>query len=220
MNNHADLRAALNQRMEPKQTSVQPFLAVCMPAMDFIHTTLLTDMVQLMHHCMSRFAGFHPIVVRDTILQRSRSILAGAALSNARVTHVLFIDTDMRFPPDTAERLIAHDKDIIGANYRHRRVEIDSTARGMDDKWVDSGASGGIEEVLHTGTGMLMVKRHVFEKMGKPWFETCYREKHDDWLGEDVYFCIRAREAGFRVWVDHDLSKQVTHIGTYEFGWS
>ena len=67
--------------------------------------------------------------------------------------------------------------------------------------------------------GMLMIKRAVFEKLRKPWFETCYREEHDDWLGEDVYFCIRAREAGFGIWVDHDLSKQVTHQGIYEFGW-
>ena len=224
MNSHADLKDALKAKMQPKTSIVEPakppFLAVCMPAMDFIHTSLLTDMIRLMHHSMSTCAGFHPIVVRDTILQRSRTVLANAALENERVSHVLFVDTDMHFPPDVAERLIKHDKDIIGVNYRHRRPGVDSTARGLDDQWVDSGSREGIEQVLHTGTGMLLVKRQVFEKLPKPWFETTYREKHDDWMGEDVFFCTMARVHGFDIWVDHDLSKEVTHIGQFEYGWT
>ena len=38
--------------------------------------------------------------------------------------------------------------------------------------------------------------------------------------GEDVYFCTMARVHGFEVWVDHDLSKEVTHIGQFEYGWT
>jgi hypothetical protein len=146
-------------------------------------------------------------------------MLAETALKHAQTTHVMFIDTDMRFPPETIVGLIERDKDIIGANYRHRTVNVDSTARGLDDKWVDSAGKTGIEEVLHTGTGMLLIKRHVFEKMKKPWFETTYRQKQNDWMGEDVYFCTMARVQGFKVWVDHDLSQDVNHTGNFDFGW-
>ncbi len=37
--------------------------------------------------------------------------------------------------------------------------------------------------------------------------------------GEDIYFCIKAKDAGFDTWVDHDLSKGIKHIGQYVYGW-
>ena len=36
-------------------------------------------------------------------------------------------------------------------------------------------------------------------------------------IGEDMYFCREAQKAGFKVYIDHDLSKQVRHIGVLEF---
>lgn len=220
----AELERKFGPGVEPDSISQPPpkqgYIAVCLPAQDFVHTTLLTDMMRLMHDIMTHCAGFHPIIVRDTILQRSRSMLVAQALKHKQTTHVLFIDTDMRFPPDVARRMMAHDKDIVGCNYRHRTVRVDSTARGMNDQWVNSAERSGLEEVLHTGTGMLLIKRRVFEKMEKPWFETTYRHMQDDWMGEDVFFCVMARRAGFKVWIDHDLSKEVGHVGLFEYGWT
>jgi len=37
------------------------------------------------------------------------------------------------------------------------------------------------------------------------------------YVGEDIYFCKLAQAHGFKVWVDHDLSKDVKHIGKMEF---
>jgi hypothetical protein len=222
LNNHSDLRAALDRKFGPAKSAsaeVLPHVAVCVPAMDHIHTTFFTDFLQLMVHSATFCAAFHPIVVRDTILQRSRSILAGHALKHAETTHVLFIDSDMRFPSYALKMLIDADKDIIGANYRHRSDVVDSVARSDDDEKVFSAGRTGLQSVLHTGTGFLLIKRAVFEKIEKPWFETTYRHKQDDWLGEDVYFCIRARQAGFQVFIDHDLSREIGHTGTTEYRW-
>ena len=36
-------------------------------------------------------------------------------------------------------------------------------------------------------------------------------------VGEDVYFCKLARERGFDVFVDHDLSKDCGHVGMLEY---
>jgi hypothetical protein len=33
-------------------------------------------------------------------------------------------------------------------------------------------------------------------------------------MGEDIYFCFKAREAGFDIWLEQDISKQVAHVGT------
>ena len=36
-------------------------------------------------------------------------------------------------------------------------------------------------------------------------------------MGETVGFCRRLGEAGIPVHIDHDLSKQLAHIGEFEF---
>jgi hypothetical protein len=36
-------------------------------------------------------------------------------------------------------------------------------------------------------------------------------------VGEDIYFCKLAQAHGFKVYIDHDLSKEVRHTGTMDF---
>jgi hypothetical protein len=48
------------------------------------------------------------------------------------------------------------------------------------------------------------------------WFQ--YSVKNHTTLGEDIYFCINAGRYGFDIFIDHDLSKQVRHVGIFEFG--
>jgi hypothetical protein len=37
-------------------------------------------------------------------------------------------------------------------------------------------------------------------------------------MGEDVFFCKKARELGHKIYIDHDVSHEIGHIGTFEFG--
>ena len=39
-----------------------------------------------------------------------------------KCTHILFSDDDMEYPPDTLQKLLAHDKDLIGTLYNIRRL--------------------------------------------------------------------------------------------------
>jgi hypothetical protein len=52
----------------------------------------------------------------------------------------------------------------------------------------------------------------VFDKLSKPYFrfET---DAHGAIVGEDYVFCDRAREAGFRIWCDAVISREIGHIG-------
>ena len=45
-----------------------------------------------------------------------------------QATHILWLDTDMRFPPDTLFRLLGRKKPIVGANYRARNPPVFPTA--------------------------------------------------------------------------------------------
>jgi hypothetical protein len=55
------------------------------------------------------------------------------------------------------------------------------------------------------GSGCMMVKREVLERVGFPWFKC-----HDMTAGgEDFFFCERAKQEGFEVW--GDFSVQAGH---------
>lgn len=165
--------------------------------------------------------------VAGTLIFDQREKLAAAAL-NEGADYILWIDADMRFPKNTIERLIRHNKDIVGVNATTRSIPVRATAKNLlidferkENHWkpVSSKGKTGLERVTAIGCGVMMVKREVFEKTPRPWFwfEVLPGDKL---LGEDVYFCVKANDAGFETWVDHELSNEIGHVGQYTFSWA
>lgn len=164
--------------------------------------------------------------VAGTLIFDQRNKLAESALDEG-CDYILWLDADMRFPKNTIERLISLDKDIVGVNATTRTVPAKPTAKNLQinfeektNAWipVDSKGKQGIEKVTSIGCGVMLVKRKVFEKLEKPWY--WFSEiPGDKILGEDVYFCVKAHDAGFETWVDHSLSNMIGHIGQYTYTW-
>lgn len=164
--------------------------------------------------------------INGTLIFDQREKLAQEALKEG-ADYILWIDADMRFPKTTIERLIAHDKPIVGVNATTRSIPVRATAKNLEidfenkvNHWrpVSSKGKTGLERVTAIGCGVMMVKREVFENTPPPWF-WFEAIPGDKLLGEDVYFCIKAHDAGFSTWVDHDLSNEIGHVGSYTFGW-
>jgi hypothetical protein len=63
----------------------------------------------------------------------------------------------------------------------------------------------------------MLIKREVFEGMSEPWFDMPWQTTRGS-MGEDVFFCKKARELGHKIYIDHDVSHEIGHIGTFEFG--
>jgi len=65
---------------------------------------------------------------------------------------------------------------------------------------------GVVYEVTAVPAGFLLVKREVFEKLQKPWFvyndPELLTKFNMDRVGEDMYFSVKARQAGYKLWVD------------------
>lgn len=201
-------------------------VGILIPARDFVNTGFAYD--------LARAVGFHVANTRDrvvlytssgTLLSSQRQDLARDSIK-AGCTHTLWLDTDMRFPKNTISRLLAHDLDIVAANYAKRRSPTEPiSAKLRDDSMEESkiyrvyteADSTGLEEVDYTGMGVMLVKRHVYEKMQEPWFAIPWSETVKDFVGEDVFFCRRARDTGFLTYIDHDLSKEIAHIGSFEY---
>jgi len=125
----------------------------------------------------------------------------------------------MRFPPNLLERLLSHDKDVVACNYATRRLPVKTVAFSdfAELKCVYSGDKTGLEEVDAVGMGAMLIKTEIFKKLPLPWFSISYLPSGNMYIGEDIYFCKLAQANGMKVYVDHDLSKDVKHIGVMEF---
>lgn len=131
-------------------------------------------------------------------------------------THIFFTDDDMILEPDTIEKLLKHDKDIIGAAYSVRRTTGELVIGYMNDEtdeWLKE--SKEIFECEALGGGALLVKTNVFAKVPTPHFGYHWYQSGQVRMSNDWYFCEKARNTGYKIWCDPTIRPK--HIGNYEF---
>jgi hypothetical protein len=68
--------------------------------------------------------------------------------------------------------------------------------------------------------GCVLVKRHVYERIPQPHYIQEFIPSLNLEIGEDIYFCQQAQKAGFEVWCDQELSREVAHIGIFHFNYN
>ena len=206
------MSALVNDRGE-KQLKV----AIVTPCQDTVAAGYALDLAKLVGRSQLpniQLALFH---VRGTIIPEQRTTLARAA-RDAGCTHVLWVDSDMRFPANSLIRLLEHDEPIVACNYPTRRPPYLPTAEHKDlGMLFTEENSTGLVEVGHAGMGLMLVDMDVHQKIAEPWFALGYSPSDGGYVGEDFFFCKKAKEAGYRVLIDQDLSKEVKHIGETEF---
>jgi glycosyltransferase involved in cell wall biosynthesis len=196
-------------------------VSICIPARDEVATGFAHDLAIMSARWYASApvgASFNVHIVNGTLIADQRAKLARMALTSG-ADYALYLDSDMRFPPYLLEKLVAHGKDIVACNYATRRLPVKTVA--FSDfatlKCIYSHDRTGLEEVDAIGMGAMLVKTEVFRKLPQPWFNVSYLPSGGMYVGEDIYFCKLAQAHGFKVWVDHDLSKDVKHIGKMEF---
>ena len=171
-------------------------------------------------------------MTNESLITRARNTLTAKFLATEGSTHLFFVDADIGWEPWHLLVLLNHDKDVIGGLYPMKSLPI---------KWCVNGFEGaeegenGLQEVSKTGTGFLLIKRHVFEKLKshpavkpfandiglpkeldphmKTYFDTGVRENR--YYSEDWAFCENWRDLGGRVWVDKRVL--LRHSGHYVF---
>jgi len=208
---------------------MNPRIAICVPTLDTCDSMFAHDLARMMATHAGRYLGeMHLIFRYGSILARVRENCVLQALSDPEVTHVLFLDSDMRFPPDLIERMLKADKPIVAANCSKRVRPAEPTAFHIHDR--DSGEVTKIypdpklrelQRVFGVGTAIMMIRREVFEEVPRPWFATPWIKQEDGrlaMLNEDAHFCYKCDEADIPLYIDHDISWDVRHVGNHEFG--
>lgn len=139
--------------------------------------------------------------------------LARGALELPGGDWLLILGDDHRLPPmflvRLLERMYREDLDVIVPLCLYRGFPFGPVlykGRNADGTWepipLTELPDGGLMEVYAAGTGGMVIRRRVLEALGDPVF--------GDREGEDLLFCERAREHGFRIHADLDVT--IGHI--------
>lgn len=207
--------------------SVEPFrVAVCIPAQDHVATGFAYDLARLFGYtavaCIPEvISHLHIFTAAGTLIAPQRHELVLRAFEHD-CTHILWLDSDMRFPKDTLVRLLQHGKPVVGANYCSRRMpprpvalsHIADHGREFTNLYTEPDSTG-LVAVEALGAGVLLTELNVFHLIGMPFFTIEWCEEDKGYQGEDIHFCKQVRKHGLEVLVDHDLSKEIGHVGTW-----
>jgi hypothetical protein len=200
-------------------------------------------------------------IANESLVPRARNTLTAFFL-RSDCTHLLFIDADIEFKVEDVVRLLAADKDVTVGAYPKKGINWDLVRRHVldnkDSVTSDVSASGseyainfnfknleersievqdGLVSLKDAGTGFMLIKRAVFDKMTKAYpelqynndinvdkdldqftyalFDTIIEKSSKRYLSEDYTFCRRWQELGGQVWLDPNIS--LNHYGTYAF---
>ena len=173
---------------------------------------------EFMHSRTAASISFNIInsgVVSDVYMRQgsditsARTWIVQKALDEGK-THLLFVDSDMVFPPDTLQRLLDHKKAIVGTEYFMRKFPKTPTFKPLDPE-----KAVGMYKADYCGTGLLLIDLKIFESMTKPWFLFGRGSDGQPVIGEDAWFCKTARDNGHDVWIDAQVP--VGHLGYFQF---
>jgi hypothetical protein len=195
-------------------------LAILVPCREQVYATFSSSLVELVKTTTLVGHDVHVLYDMSTILLNQRENLAKRALE-INAEWILWLDSDMIFPSTTAIRLMAHNESIVAANYMKRAAPLTTVAYeklGDWDSWLPLESQEELEEVEGIGMGCVLMDTKLLGDIVQPWFAFTWQEEQKDWMGEDFYFQQKLREAGHKIMVDMNLSRQIRHVGHWAYG--
>jgi hypothetical protein len=196
--------------------------------------------------------------ISDSLINRARNNLVAKFMANPDFTHFVFIDVDLQFDKEAILKLLWHDKDVITGSYPIKEINWDKVKTAAQEN-VDSqllmengtryvvhltkpgetqlNIDNGAIECYEAGTGFMVIKREVFEKMFKKYKKLKYNDdtgalKEEEknyayalfnsyvdetgrFLSEDYGFCRYWQKMGGKIWVDPTI--KLTHFGRMKY---
>ena len=189
----------------------------------------------------------------ESLVTRARNTCVAFMMGNPAATHLMFVDADIEWQASSVLKLASLDKDIIGGTYPKKTINwqkvqlqaMEDAAKAQGQFIHTAGADfvinaipgqkGEIVEVEDIGTGFLMIKREVIQKMFDEYPLKKYKNtiglepKYNDlcyalfdtmlvnghYLSEDYGFCRLWKRLGGSIYLDKSII--LGHYGTYMF---
>lgn len=211
----------------------------------------------------------YSFVYNESLITRARNKMVFDFLNKSTCTDFYFIDADISFDPKDIVSLLFHDEPIIGCPCVRKNLRLDRVAAAVKRNpekdfsieemsrmcgefvvnFPPTGAPevmnlGQLIEVQDVGTGIMRVRREVFEAIEKQFpenyylpmggegeenlphymfFQSCIDQEsgkfnpggYPHYIAEDFAFCRLARKAGFKVYLAPWIKSD--HMGSYLF---
>lgn len=151
---------------------------------------------------------------RGSPIDVARNLLVKRALDDG-FDWIGFLDTDVSCQPDAFTRLLSHRKEFMAGLYRAKK-EDSQEGKVLWAAWLfDEPRNGyipiadwegdGVMNVDIVASGLMLIHRSAFEKVGFPWFKWT-RDTGISGVGqgvsEDFNFCMKLRNVGISVSID------------------
>lgn len=151
-----------------------------------VHNTFLTSLLSLQIEAIRRNVTiFIDLLGNESLIQRARNILTARFLKGP-ASHMMFIDADIEFHPNTVFRMLEFDKPIVSCAYPKKANDFDRTVAKVlagDEEAVQCIGGAGLDyniniasdvvsengfiPVLDAATGFLLMTRGAIEKVCK-----------------------------------------------------
>lgn len=213
----------------------KPHIFICTPChsgkVDLNYHVSIMMMAGFLHHHGVDYTTDYNVGMS---IDNARSEMATLFLRKfPECTHLLFIDDDISFAPDLPYRMLRENVDIVSVPYRRKQTKVLYNIRhGVRCKTLPGRPH--MVAVENIATGMMMIRRNVFETLASKVPEYKHNNqgetgllffRHDivedemvggiAYMGEDYNFCRLARANGFDLWAFVD--EELAHIGPYAY---
>lgn len=196
-----------------------------------VPASMVSSLLQLRKPCPCAF-----IIIERQMIELARNRIVFEAINN-NFTHVLMVDDDNPIPPDTLEKMLDDDKDIVIAPIMSRNpnqngghdlcafykeevagIKLYNNIEQFKD-------DGYLHKIDAGGTGCILIKIDVLKKLFDIYKDRVFERTRDFFekpimvdgkeytertMSEDVQFCERAIDNGFEIWLDSRI--RPTHI--------
>lgn len=172
-------------------------------------------------------------MVNESLIPRGRNNLVAKFMANPKATHLMWVDADIRWDPESVLRMVLYEAGVVCGLYPMKGIPI----RYVLNAQPQGRRIGPLMEVSTSGTGFMLIKREVIEKLMEVLPETKYKDslnlgsqfepymyalfdtmidQNGNYLSEDWTFCKRVREKlNMPIWVDTEI--KLDHMGAYNF---
>jgi hypothetical protein len=203
-------------------------LSIGIPTSGFVRSGFAHSLANMMGHLCSIGIKSRPgceliiqlEMLEGSVIHTSREMIVSRSLESDS-THLLFLDDDMVFDADILDTMFAAEKPVVITNYLLKVEDPVFLVTDENNQNVNTTEeSSGLQKVNAGGFGISLFETKVFKETPQPWFQPVWVDKAKQYTTEDVPFFYRIRKSGFSIYLDHDASKKISHIGNKRWNWT
>lgn len=191
-------------------------LLIGVPTTDFVHVEFMKCLTALIQRLKDDGIRYELMIESGTLVYMARERIAHKAI-NEKFSHVLWLDSDMIFSPAILDDLMFSGKDFVTGIYHARRkgyascifksIDINVKVERFEEYPKET------FEIAGCGFGCVLVSTEILRAvcLNK---SSCFTPLEN--YGEDIAFCKRASELGFKLWCEPSVvCGHIGHIPIY-----